>query len=413
MSISTRNHLTILAPGLVLCVAAGAALISSASAAGSTIPSAATTVPPVSTEPAPVGSDPIVSAAPGDGSTVATTAASTGAEAVALSIDLVAEIPDRAIHAFYSDGTLLYGDTRNADFSQAFVAIDANGAIVNEAADPNTLFGSVVFEGSVFFFGANSDGCGIFPFDLTTLTVGTPLPTSNGPSCGGGITVEDAAPSVAWVPDRSSVSLVRVDLAAGSIDTYPLGTTVPPNYAIAYAEVLNGIAYISLYADFDPVTNESYTAPDGSELPSLLLRFDLSTGTGTTIEAERLTVADDELFVYTDEGQFLANPATLELTPSDSSAGGGSFFTEGVLGDGVVWFVYENETGIVASMRNPETMSELAQASVALPATAENRSVNLALFIVGGQPMVVAEIHSSAADGTLTRLTQIYRVSGA
>ena len=271
------------------------------------------------------------------------------------------------MHAFHSDGTLIYATSMDAEFNTTFVAIDAAGAIVKEV--PSTLYSvydALLINGTIFLVGSGPNACGFFPFDTATLTPGAPIAVNDGSSCNSSVSFDPGSTTVAWVINDSAKELVRADLATGEVVRTPFGAAIPEHYESFGLAVLGGAAYVPLYPSFDPVTGEQYIAADGTELPELVLRFDPATATGTTVAGQGVDVVDGVVVVYTQEQTMQLDPATMSLSPYDGEFGG---LPEGVAGDGVAWYTYtDSETSeLVVSSRTPETAAIVNEARIVVP----------------------------------------------
>jgi hypothetical protein len=349
-----------------------------------------------------------VAAAPATtaGATATTLATTTAA---APTIELVAEFAGRRLEPFHSDGALIYATSAAPDGQSTMVAIDGNGAIVNEVPGSGLfIFGPAVVDGQVFLF-ASGDVCGFYPFDLAALAVGAPIVVNSGGFCGGGLTIEPTSPSVAWVVDGSTAEVVRVDLASGQVQRFAFGSAVPEHYEAFGSTVLDGVAYIPLSAGFDAATSQQFTAPDGTPLPDLVLQFDPATGTGRTFEGGFVEVIDGAIVVFTDNGPMSVDPATLALAPFPAAFGGP---TEGPTIDGTTWSAYTDGGSnlIVTGFDASSTLIHEATIDAGLDPQAFNA---IRIFAIGGMPLVLVgeELYDETTQQSTFNAT-LYRVTG-
>ena len=289
-----------------------------------------------------------------------------------LSLQAVTEIPGYSLTSpFTADDASIVAVAERADeegwSTQSIVRVDGAGAIVQEA--PLGEYDSIynVAEGGgrrfaiVGGFGGRDSTCTLREIDPASLALGWPIDLGTGNACGGRITIEEAAPTVAWVGPIDG-RLLRVDLAASTVAPIDLSPVLPFGYESWDAQVFDGNIYPVAVAAYDHVTGEPVTAPDGTPLPPLLFRVDGATQAVTgpaTLPGARVRVADGELVVSTDEESGMSiDPTTLALTElGELSAPTGTTYE----GDGVIWSVDTFKPGaLTVTQRDPDSMSIVA-----------------------------------------------------
>jgi hypothetical protein len=334
-------------------------------------------------------------------------APATGGE---LTIELVAEHPDRALLVVHSDETAIYAQSKAVGNGESFVALDTSGTIVNEA--PGGLWHLLGVHAAgerLYLYGfLDHDVCGLAPLDLATLTLGTAIPVRADSSCGGGIAFDAATPTTVWVTAEGD-SLASVDLATGALTPLPLAG-LPEHYRPMGPTWYQGVLYVALWPDFDRATGETYRAADGSELPQLIMRLDPTGASPATVEGHWVGDVAGDLVVRNDAGWFRADPATLALTPAPDLEPGYVF---GVEASDTVWSASMQGSELVVSAFEPNGPPRTS-GSLATPFSPDGYPT-LRLAPVGETLYVVVseETIDNATSQMTAAVTRIYRVTNA
>lgn len=334
----------------------------------------------------------------------------------------VAEYGDRMVAPFSNDGTVVFGTSTSSNDRRtgSLVAIDATGAIVAEAEQGDHWSASAsTIDGVSYLF----EGCELGRFDPATLSISQAVDVRINGGCSYSLIADRLTPGVAWVPGYET-GATRVDLDSLATSAVDFSAAIPELYTgvnggqglVPLGEVL----YIALGAGWDSATGSRFTAPDGTALPPLLLRFDPATGEAATVENDGTpgVSADGRLYSFSwNTGQVsLIDPVTLALSPApddfemERDPYSGRVDAADLPTDEVAaWHVSIDGSKLTVTARNPETLAvqQSASTDTGLPADAWP---NIRLVLVGGSRIAIVSAESWAND-TRSYVTEVYAVT--
>jgi hypothetical protein len=295
--------------------------------------------------------------------------------------------------------------------STALIKIGADGtvgepvAVADDGPSVTTLFSTtagVFASGSSY--GTDTTLCGYFPVDANTLALGAGvnLTPEGSTSCRTGSPFSIDGDLATFVGSTTIAEANTSDGTARITDV----VTDHPQYEVLNAVTFGDAHYVTLRAGFDSNTGNSYTAPDGGELPQVIVRVAADT-MEVTASAEipgTLTVSGDELFAVeypeVDEGtdpQEIADPTVLAIDPetldtseADLPAGGSGCLNSGAPADlDLVWVSADAQLlGLDRS-----TCERTATATIDdIEGASDTTYVNQQVVSVGGEPYVLTSV---------------------
>jgi hypothetical protein len=311
--------------------------------------------------------------------TTSSTTTTTTPPQLQLVIEPVASLDGRAVYPQLGEDT---GFVARAETpgqlgsGQALVRIGFDGAITQDVSAPGlwSIF-DVARAGEAWFaFTYDGNTCGVQPVDPTSLALGPPLVIPRESGCGGLLEVDSTDPAILLTTAVGERAYFRIDTPAGTVTRVDVGSAVPEGYEVYRLLTFGGSTYATAFAANDLLTGEVAKAPDGSDLPPLLVRVDGATGAVTAVQvAGSVQVAAGQLVAHIDADRSqVIDPTTLAVTevpaasvaiPDDqiSDVGPNSWTFE--VDDASVLTVLQRDPATEAVVRSATAESALARGS--------------------------------------------------